>query len=110
MEQVLAGKPITEENIEEQLRAAERRFRTLVEQIPAMVYSEEFEVGYPQIEITEEGQKDPLLAGLAPRQRITRPLRLRGGGTKDFAPYVLMILVLMIRPYGIFGEQRIERV
>jgi PAS domain S-box-containing protein len=28
--------------VEEQLRAAERRFRTLVEQIPAMVYSEEF--------------------------------------------------------------------
>jgi PAS domain S-box-containing protein len=27
--------------VEEQLRAAERRFRTLVEQIPAMVYSEE---------------------------------------------------------------------
>ena len=27
---------------EEQLRAAERRFRTLVEQVPAMVYSEEF--------------------------------------------------------------------
>jgi PAS domain S-box-containing protein len=27
---------------EDQLRAAERRFRTLVEQIPAMVYSEEF--------------------------------------------------------------------
>ena len=27
-----------------------------------------------------------------------------GGGTKDFAPYVLMILVLMIRPYGIFGR------
>jgi len=33
-----------------------------------------------------------------------------GGGTKDFAPYVLMILVLMIRPYGLFGERRIERV
>jgi GMP synthase (glutamine-hydrolysing) len=32
--------------------------------------SDEFEVGYPQIEITEDGQKDPLLAGLAPRQRI----------------------------------------
>jgi GMP synthase (glutamine-hydrolysing) len=32
--------------------------------------SEEFEVGYPQIEITEDGQKDPLLTGLAPRQRI----------------------------------------
>ena len=35
---------------------------------------------------------------------------LVGGGTKDFAPYVLMILMLMIRPYGIFGERRIERV
>jgi len=33
-----------------------------------------------------------------------------GGGTKDFAPYVLMILVLMIRPYGIFGRRRIERI
>ena len=32
--------------------------------------NEEFEVGYPQIEITEEGKADPLLAGLAPRQRI----------------------------------------
>jgi len=29
-----------------------------------------------------------------------------GGGTKDFAPYVLMILVLMIRPEGIFGRRR----
>jgi branched-chain amino acid transport system permease protein len=33
-----------------------------------------------------------------------------GGGTKDFAPYVLMILVLMVRPYGIFGKRTIERV
>lgn len=33
-----------------------------------------------------------------------------GGGTKDFAPYVLMILVLMFKPYGIFGKRRIERV
>jgi branched-chain amino acid transport system permease protein len=33
-----------------------------------------------------------------------------GGGTKDFAPYVLMILMLMIRPYGLFGSRRIERV
>src|SRR5258708_4847811 len=32
-----------------------------------------------------------------------------GGGTKDFAPYVLMILVLMVRPEGIFGRRRIER-
>jgi len=33
-----------------------------------------------------------------------------GGGTKDFAPYVLMILVLMVRPYGMFGRRQIERV
>ena len=33
-----------------------------------------------------------------------------GGGTKDFAPYVLMIVVLMIRPEGMFGRRRIERV
>ena len=33
-----------------------------------------------------------------------------GGGTKDFAPYVLMILVLLVRPYGIFGKRQIERV
>jgi branched-chain amino acid transport system permease protein len=33
-----------------------------------------------------------------------------GGGTKDFAPYVLMILALMIRPYGIFGKPIIERI
>src|SRR5881396_3688747 len=33
-----------------------------------------------------------------------------GGGTKDFAPYVLMIVALMIRPYGMFGKRIIERV
>ena len=35
---------------------------------------------------------------------------LVGGGTKDFAPYVLMIIALMVRPYGIFGKSIIERV
>ena len=33
-----------------------------------------------------------------------------GGGTKDFLPYILMIFVLMFRPYGFFGERTIERV
>jgi branched-chain amino acid transport system permease protein len=33
-----------------------------------------------------------------------------GGGTKDFTPYVLMIVVLMVRPYGLFGKEDIERV
>jgi len=35
---------------------------------------------------------------------------LVGGGTKDFSPYVLMIVVLMLRPYGMFGTRRVERV
>ncbi|MEE8555867.1 MAG: branched-chain amino acid ABC transporter permease [bacterium] len=35
---------------------------------------------------------------------------LVGGGTKDFTPYVLMVLVLMFRPYGLFGKEIIERV
>jgi branched-chain amino acid transport system permease protein len=35
---------------------------------------------------------------------------LVGGGTKDFVPYLLMIVVLMVRPEGIFGRRRIERV
>ena len=33
-----------------------------------------------------------------------------GGGTKDFAPFIIMILTLMIRPYGFFGREIIERV
>lgn len=35
---------------------------------------------------------------------------LVGGGTKDFTPYLVMILVLMVRPYGLFGKVQIERV
>ena len=33
-----------------------------------------------------------------------------GGGTKDFVPYVLMIIALLIRPSGFFGKEIIERV
>jgi branched-chain amino acid transport system permease protein len=33
-----------------------------------------------------------------------------GGGTKDFVPYVLMIMALLIRPSGFFGKEIIERV
>lgn len=33
-----------------------------------------------------------------------------GGGTKDFAPYVLMIIALMFKPYGLFGKHKIERI
>lgn len=35
---------------------------------------------------------------------------LVGGGTKDFTPYLLMIVILMARPYGLFGKEDIERV
>lgn len=31
-----------------------------------------------------------------------------GGGLKDFVPFVIIIIVLMIRPHGLFGEEAIE--
>ena len=35
---------------------------------------------------------------------------LVGGGTKEVAPFVALVLVLMLRPYGLFGTVEIERV
>jgi branched-chain amino acid transport system permease protein len=35
---------------------------------------------------------------------------LVGGGAKDVVPFVVLIVVLMIRPYGLFGREIIERV
>jgi branched-chain amino acid transport system permease protein len=35
---------------------------------------------------------------------------LVGGGTKDFIPFLLMLVVLLVRPYGFFGKEVIERV
>jgi branched-chain amino acid transport system permease protein len=35
---------------------------------------------------------------------------LLGGGVKEVAPFVALVLILMIRPYGLFGKIRIERV
>jgi len=32
------------------------------------------------------------------------------GDIKDVAAFVIMIVVLMIRPYGIFGKEKVERV
>ncbi|MDQ7034440.1 MAG: branched-chain amino acid ABC transporter permease, partial [Anaerolineae bacterium] len=29
---------------------------------------------------------------------------------KEIAPYILLLIVLMIRPYGLFGQEIIERV
>lgn len=33
-----------------------------------------------------------------------------GGGVKEVAPFVVLLLVLMIKPYGLFGTEEIERV
>ncbi len=33
-----------------------------------------------------------------------------GGGVKEVAAYVMLLLILIIRPYGLFGQVRIERV
>jgi len=33
-----------------------------------------------------------------------------GGGMKEIAPYIIMIIVLMIKPSGLFGSKAIERV
>jgi PAS domain S-box-containing protein len=54
---------------EEQLRAAERRYRTLVEEIPAIVYSEEFQVGGSRQYVNR--QVEPLL-GYAPEEASER--------------------------------------
>ncbi|MEW5762166.1 MAG: branched-chain amino acid ABC transporter permease [Bacillota bacterium] len=35
---------------------------------------------------------------------------LVGGGVKEVIPFVILVLVLMIRPYGLFGKEIIERV
>jgi branched-chain amino acid transport system permease protein len=33
-----------------------------------------------------------------------------GGGVKEVAPFAALVLILMFRPYGLFGKVRIERV
>ena len=36
--------------------------------------------------------------------------RFTPGGVKDIAPFVFMVIILLFRPYGLWGWQRIERV
>ena len=33
-----------------------------------------------------------------------------GGGVKDVAPFFILVIIIMIRPYGLFGKKIIERV
>jgi branched-chain amino acid transport system permease protein len=35
---------------------------------------------------------------------------LFGGGVKEVAPFAALVVILMVRPYGLFGKVRIERV
>jgi len=35
---------------------------------------------------------------------------LLGPGIKELIPFVIIIVVMLIRPYGLFGEERIERI
>jgi branched-chain amino acid transport system permease protein len=34
---------------------------------------------------------------------------LPGGAVKDVVPFVFLVLILMVRPYGLFGTREIER-
>jgi branched-chain amino acid transport system permease protein len=36
--------------------------------------------------------------------------RVFGGGVKEVAPFVFLVVILMIKPYGLFGTEEIERV
>jgi len=33
-----------------------------------------------------------------------------GGGVKEVAPFVVLVIILMVKPYGLFGTEEIERV
>jgi branched-chain amino acid transport system permease protein len=33
-----------------------------------------------------------------------------GGGFSEVAPFIVLLIVLVLRPYGLFGYERIERV
>ena len=35
---------------------------------------------------------------------------LVGGGAKEVAPFIVLVLILSVRPYGLFGKVKIERV
>ncbi|GGJ67767.1 branched-chain amino acid transport system permease protein [Anoxybacillus voinovskiensis] len=35
---------------------------------------------------------------------------LVGGGLKEVVPFIILVLILMVKPYGLFGKKEIERV
>jgi len=46
--------------------------------------------------------------GPEPGGRLPDTLYL--GGIKDIIPFVIIIIVVLFKPYGLFGEKRIERI
>jgi len=32
-----------------------------------------------------------------------------GGGAKDVVSYVVLLIILLVKPYGLFGTEEIER-
>jgi branched-chain amino acid transport system permease protein len=43
-------------------------------------------------------------------QNLSSYVDWTGGGAKEVAPFVIMVIILLIRPYGLFGLERIERI
>ncbi len=51
-----------------------------------------------------------MIAGAIIGLLITFTAGYVGGGLQQVIPYVVLVLILLFRPYGLFGEVRIERV
>ena len=51
-----------------------------------------------------------MIAGAIIGLLITYTAGYVGGGLQQVIPYVVLVLILLFRPYGLFGEVRIERV
>jgi branched-chain amino acid transport system permease protein len=51
-----------------------------------------------------------MVAGAIIGLLITYTAGYVGGGLQQVIPYVILVLILLFRPYGLFGEVRIERV
>src|SRR4030066_1870335 len=50
------------------------------------------------------------IIGLAETLRGGPPTPVLGPGIKDIIPFIIIIIVMIIKPYGLFGETRIERI
>jgi branched-chain amino acid transport system permease protein len=75
------------------------------------------EVGLKVLPVVVFGGLDSVLGAIIGGIIVGVTSTLSGGyleeyliGFRDIAPYIIMLLVLFIRPYGLFGEKRIERI